>query len=83
MGSSRMSLPSSGEFRVGRFTILIEAAQLDVAGARQWIDTWHIYQLPRSEGDLPLRYGDTDITESPDMAVGMARAIAKLVARSL
>jgi hypothetical protein len=83
MGSSRMSLPSPGEFRVGRFTILIEAAQLEVSSARQWLGTWHIYQRPRSEGDLPLRYGDTDTTESPDLAVGMARAIAKLVARSL
>lgn len=83
MGSSRMSLPSLGEFRVGCFTVLIDAARLEIAGAARWIGAWHIYRRPRSEGDLPLRYGDTDTAESPDLAVGMARSIAKLVARSL
>lgn len=83
MGRSHMTFSSPSEFQVRRYTVLIEAAQLDIGDGSRWVGTWHIYQLPRSDGDMPVRYGDTDVVQSPDMAVGMARAIAKLVARSL
>jgi len=78
-----MTFSSPSEFQVRRFAVLIEAAQIDIGDGCRWMGTWHIYRLPRSEGDLPVRYGDTDVVQSPDMAVGMARTIAKLVARSL
>lgn len=78
-----MPSPSPREFQLGRFSALIEATQIDVPGVSGWIGTWHIYRLPRSIGDMPLRYGDTDIVESPTMAIGMARSVVMLVARSL
>jgi hypothetical protein len=52
-------------------------------GVSGWIGAWAIYRLPRDPWDSPVRYGDTDLENSQSMAMGMARAIAKLVARSL
>ena len=71
------------EFQTGRYLIRIEAAALDFPGVSGWVGTWHIYCLPRVPNDMPIRYGDTDIVESADMALGMARSIASLIARSL
>lgn len=71
------------EFQTGRYLIRIEAAPLAFPGASGWIGPWHIYRLPRASHDVPIRYGDTDIVETDDLALGMARAIASLIARAL
>lgn len=78
-----MTVFGPGEFQVGRYSVVITAAPLEMPNASGWIGTWRIDRLPRELGDYPMRYGDTDIVESEDMALGIAQAIAAAVARSL
>jgi hypothetical protein len=80
---SMMQSVNPQEFQTGRYLIRIEAAALDFPGVSGCVGTWHIYRLPRVPNDMPIRYGDTDIVETADMALGMARSIASLIARSL
>jgi hypothetical protein len=82
-GSSLMLDPEPIEFQMGRWSVDIAAAPLDLPGVTGWVGTWHIYRLPRRSGDMPVRYGDTDIVASADIALGMARSVAILLARSL
>jgi hypothetical protein len=83
IGRSRMGARTGQEFQFGRFEIRLAAAQVDLPGVEGWVGTWSIYRLPVDRGEIPLRYGDTDLQESEDMAIGMARTVASLVARSL
>ncbi|PXV58244.1 hypothetical protein SAMN04487785_105196 [Dyella jiangningensis] len=74
---------SCHEFVIGRLLIRLSTGELAVPGANGWVGTWAIYRLPRVVEEMPLRYGDTDIVESEDLALGMARQIARLVAKAL
>lgn len=71
------------EFQAGRYLIRIEAAPLGFPGISGWVGTWHIYRLPYTSDDMPIRYGDTDIVESAEIALGMAKSVASLLALSL
>lgn len=78
-----MLLVNPLEFQAGRHLIRIEAAPLHFPGVSGWVGTWHIYRLPRVLNEMPIRYGDTDIVATAEMALGIARSIASLIARSL
>ena len=78
-----MSLPIQSEFQVGRLSIKVAAAAMDLPAVNGWIGTWHIYRLPRRSGDIPIRYGDTDLVETAELALGIAETTARLIARSL
>ncbi len=83
IGRSAMTDSISREFQIGRYSVTVTAAHVDMPNAGGWIGTWQIDRLPLEGGDYPMRYGDTDIVESEDIAIGMAGAIASVVARSL
>jgi hypothetical protein len=78
-----MASSTRREFQIGRFAVRVDAAQIDLPGVEGWIGTWPIYEVPIRRGDLPTRYGDTDLQASEDMAIGMARTIAKLMAKTM
>lgn len=78
-----MGMSARREFQFGRFGIRLAAARVDLPGVDGWIGTWAIYRLPIEADETPLRYGDTDLQKSEDVAIGMARTVATLVARSL
>ena len=78
-----MSLATPEEFIVGDYLVRINAAALVLPGASGWVGAWSIYHHPGSPRDMPVRYGDTDIQVSETLALGMARAIAKMLAESL
>lgn len=80
---SNMLFVNPQEFQTGRYLIRVEAAPLDLPGVTGWVGTWRVYQIPRVSNDMPVRYGDTDIVETADMALGIAQSIASLIARSL
>lgn len=82
IGQTMLSI-NPEEFQTGRYLIRVDAAPLDFPGISGWVGTWHIYRLPRETKDVHIRYGDTDIVETADLALGMARSIASLIARSL
>jgi hypothetical protein len=78
-----VGIPSHLEIRLRAHLIRIETAFVrspDVAG---WIGSWSIYVAPFRPGDLPLRYGDTDVQKYEVLALGAAKTVATLVARSL
>lgn len=82
-GRSRMSNGSLEEFTVGTCLVRVYADQVLMPGVVGWVGVWAIYRLPRVPWDSPVRFGDTDLEASQTSAIGMARAVAKLVARSL
>ncbi|PXV60707.1 hypothetical protein SAMN04487785_102435 [Dyella jiangningensis] len=61
----------------------LTAAKVELPKVDGWVGTWAIYQAPLDLGSMPLRYGDTDLQKTEDLAIGMARTVASLVARSL
>lgn len=71
------------EFQIVRFVVRVDAAQVDLPGVEGWVGTWSIYQIPIRRGDMPMRYGDTDLQATEDMAIGMARTIAKVMAKAM
>jgi len=78
-----MSNGSLEEFTVGACLVRVYADQVLMPDVVGWVGVWAIYHLPRVPWDSPVRFGDTDLEASQTSALGMARTIAKLVARSL
>lgn len=78
-----MCVPSHLEIRRRWHLIRIETVFVRSPSVEGWIGSWSIYHAPVRPGDVPLRYGDTDVQKSEGLALGAAKTVATLVARSL
>jgi hypothetical protein len=78
-----VSVPSHLEVQQGRHLIRVETVFVRLPGVEGWIGSWSVYLSAVRPGDVPLRYGDTDIQKSELLALGAAKTVATLVARSL
>jgi hypothetical protein len=78
-----VALPSHLEIRLRRHLIRLQTAFVRSPNVEGWIGSWSIYVAPVRPGDMPLRYGDTDLHEYEVVALGAAKTVATLVARSL
>ena len=78
-----MAVPSHLEIPHRWHLIRIETAFVHSPGVEGWIGSWSIYLAPVRPGDVPLRYGDTDVHKYEVVALGAAKTVATLVASSL
>lgn len=77
-----MSLAVQEEFVVGGCLVRVYASRIALPGVEGWVGAWAIYLLGQEPGSEPLRIGDTDLQESEELALGMAKAVASSVAAS-
>jgi len=78
-----MGIPSHIEFQLRWHLIRLETVFVRSDSVEGWIGSWSVYYAPVMPGATPLRYGNTDIEESELAALGAAKTVATLVARSL